>query len=405
MTVNDNDPRWASAVKTSHVATTVAATLNATDSARWTANPGQEQRFFATLDAIRGVAALLVVLRHSGSLWGVEFESSYLAVDVFFVLSGVVIANAYEAKLLNSMSFKEFSWRRIVRVYPLYVLGAFIAVCGLVVGFPSSIRPQDLAMLTICAALFIPVVPVSTTGGPAFMFPLNPASWSLLCELIVNAFYAAFVRRLTWRPIAVIMAASAGGCIFTIGYIHTHNLDSGFTLKSTPGGISRTAYSFFAGVMLARLYRYANIKPAGAAISTYRSIVILIAIVLLLAADPPKVLVPFFSFFAVTLIIPALIWAAMHYEPEGRLRELYKFLGAISFALYTLHDPLLFWFKNGVRMIAPTGLQTWGPVLGVVYLTTTIAACWCIHKRLDEPLRRRLMLAGRTNTSCEKKSR
>lgn len=55
---------------------------------------------FDTLDAMRGVAALIVVVHHAHSLWGRQLvPAGYLAVDLFFVLSGFVIANAYERKL------------------------------------------------------------------------------------------------------------------------------------------------------------------------------------------------------------------------------------------------------------------------------------------------------------------
>jgi peptidoglycan/LPS O-acetylase OafA/YrhL len=51
-----------------------------------------------TLDGIRGMAAVLFVLRHTSAYFGrISFQETYLGVDVFFVLSGVVIANTYEA--------------------------------------------------------------------------------------------------------------------------------------------------------------------------------------------------------------------------------------------------------------------------------------------------------------------
>jgi peptidoglycan/LPS O-acetylase OafA/YrhL len=70
---------------------------------------------FATLDGLRGIAALAVITRHAPqffrsisilipqqdgtiSLVG-PFYESYLAVDFFFVLSGFVLAHAQALKL------------------------------------------------------------------------------------------------------------------------------------------------------------------------------------------------------------------------------------------------------------------------------------------------------------------
>jgi peptidoglycan/LPS O-acetylase OafA/YrhL len=67
------------------------------------------RRFFATLDGIRGVAAIAVVLTHAESLFGAGTAGENgLAVDVFFILSGVVVTNAYEYRLRYQLSVIEF---------------------------------------------------------------------------------------------------------------------------------------------------------------------------------------------------------------------------------------------------------------------------------------------------------
>ncbi|MFX8945840.1 acyltransferase family protein, partial [Acinetobacter baumannii] len=63
------------------------------------------RRSFATLDGLRGVAALLVVYHHE-HLAGIVGApaGAYLAVDLFFLMSGFVIAHAYEARLEQGLS-------------------------------------------------------------------------------------------------------------------------------------------------------------------------------------------------------------------------------------------------------------------------------------------------------------
>ena len=65
--------------------------------------------YFYFLDGIRGIAALLVVLRHTEIYFGaIEFPVIYLAVDVFFLLSGIVIAGDYENRLHGWLKPTEF---------------------------------------------------------------------------------------------------------------------------------------------------------------------------------------------------------------------------------------------------------------------------------------------------------
>jgi hypothetical protein len=64
---------------------------------------------FVTLDAYRGVAAVIVVLFHAG----IQFETyvprfGYLAVDLFFLLSGFVLSRAYDHSLAEEMGIFEF---------------------------------------------------------------------------------------------------------------------------------------------------------------------------------------------------------------------------------------------------------------------------------------------------------
>jgi len=65
---------------------------------------------FRGLDGLRGICALTVVLMHSELLFnaGVVFCHGYLAVDMFFILSGFVIALNYETALQKGLNLKPF---------------------------------------------------------------------------------------------------------------------------------------------------------------------------------------------------------------------------------------------------------------------------------------------------------
>ena len=86
------------------------------------------------LDGMRGVAALAVVALHLKDSLGISAPpASYLAVDLFFMLSGFVLAQAYGARLAGPLSPWGFIRLRLIRLYPLYLAGLVVgAAVGLI---------------------------------------------------------------------------------------------------------------------------------------------------------------------------------------------------------------------------------------------------------------------------------
>ena len=76
-----------------------------------------------TLDGLRGIAVILVILAH-----GLIINCGWLGVQLFFVLSGYLITKI----LLNDTNYtvgfylKRFYWRRALRIFPIYFLYLFV---------------------------------------------------------------------------------------------------------------------------------------------------------------------------------------------------------------------------------------------------------------------------------------
>lgn len=94
------------------------------------------------LDSLRGIAAILVVLLHFSSYLfpkvGLEIlaytplvKKSYLFVDLFFILSGYVLALNYFSdfnKGIEFKSYKTFIKKRFIRLYPLHLVTLLLLV-------------------------------------------------------------------------------------------------------------------------------------------------------------------------------------------------------------------------------------------------------------------------------------
>ena len=209
------------------------------------------KRFFYTLDGIRGIAALLIVLRHTELLFDPwRLQESYLAVDVFFVLSGVVISQSYGARLQAGMLFWEFARIRAIRIMPLYLLGTLISLIAVAFGLVTFGSQRYVALYAVLAVFMIPNPGI----GTANVYPLNNPAWSLPLELVVNLFYARFIHLLERKAIAAVMILSLLGIAFTLYEAQSHSLNIGFWARSFPFGLFRVGYSFFAGVLIFGFY-------------------------------------------------------------------------------------------------------------------------------------------------------
>ena len=166
---------------------------------------------YEALNAMRGVAAIVVVLFHADHLVGVPLAAGgYLAVDLFFVLSGFVIAHAYDSKLANGLPVVEFARARIIRFYPMLVagvgVGAFYAVFVIVVGGHQALSVPRLIVSAVTSLLFLPV-PVDAHGD---LFSLNVPLWTLSLELLVSLAYALTFRCLTTYALGAVAQWRSG---------------------------------------------------------------------------------------------------------------------------------------------------------------------------------------------------
>lgn len=335
---------------------------------------------FLTLDGFRGIAAILVVLRHTVPYFGKNpFFSSYLAVDLFFLLSGVVLARSYESKLQNGMPLLSFLKIRLLRLYPLYFLGT----CAGIVAAVYGATPLN-GSLSLAAAFGFLLLPTLYSRA---LFPLNGPAWSLSTELIVNLLYAWKIRYLSNRVLLSIMAFCI--CclmVFTIIW-PTHNFDAGFMRNTYYVSFLRVGFSFAAGVVL---YRWYVNKGVDVVFNNRKTILSIVGVMLLLCATPPRIVLPAYDALAVAIGFPLLVYAGMRFQPTGFMASLCKFLGVVSYPIYIIHSPLSEYIKHVFPSVAGQGVESYAPLGGVIILVFLILLAWLLHHFYDEPVRNAL---------------
>jgi peptidoglycan/LPS O-acetylase OafA/YrhL len=315
------------------------------------------------LDGLRGVAALIVMFSHSTYLMyhSAAAPRKGLAVAFFFMLSGFVLAHAYQDKLANGLSFRGFLRVRAIRLYPMLIAASILSV---VVRFLVDGRFQiDAAWLTASlTALFgLPSPSIPHVSGN---FPLNPPEWSLFYELVLSVLFGLVLYRLKSRSMTV--TASVGMAAF-IAIKAIYKMDDMPLWFNSFGALA----DFCIGILLLRLAANGGLPR--------RSFPLLILAVALAAATfMPHAVGWWFDVAAVSIIFPAVILGGVYCRNTGVLT---RFLGGISYPLYILHWPIMLACNN--ILVARIGSAA---SLAATCIFSVIAS-WLALKVFDEPVR------------------
>ena len=343
-----------------------------------------DTREFHTLDGMRGVAALAVGALHMPSfthaVWFGDdggLQCAFLGVDMFFVLSGFVIAHAYERRIASGMALPEFLKLRARRLGPLYFLGVALAIVQMTsarIVHPNAWSAIDLVLAGLTALL---VIPIPIFGFRQVMYPLNPATWTLLAELLVNALYARLARWLT-TPRLVGLCVVAGLALAWVAWRY-QSIDRGIMWVQFPSGMVRAVFGFFAGVLMLRLYRS---RPPKVRSSGWLWMGLVGA--LLLAPLRGPWLAPY-ELFCALLVFPFLIYGAAGSVLGPLGQRLCTTAGTVSYALYILHTPL------GRLAALISGIMGWdiaNDVGNAALLIIIGVLSWLADAFYDRPVRR-----------------
>jgi peptidoglycan/LPS O-acetylase OafA/YrhL len=340
---------------------------------------------FAGLDLLRGIAALGVLSVHLP--WPARipapFPRGYLAVDLFFVLSGFVISHAYSQRLGTRKQFYQYGLARLIRLYPLYCAATFIAA-GEVLAFAwfghggnANMTVARLIPSMLTGLLFLPT-PSNWSVAPASFFPLVFPAWSLFWELWVNLVYGVIPPRLRAWAFALLIALGAAGLAVALSVYGEVSL--GESWRGALTGAAQASFCFFVGCALFHLRkRYA--APA--------TPVLLLAAVLLLSFVPGKFGGWAYDLSCMILLYPALVWLAANAAMSSQLRAVGDFVGFLSYPVYVLQIPFLLWLAP-ISVRVERYVPTDGAVAVIIDAVAILAGSWVLARTFDSPTRDRL---------------
>lgn len=294
-----------------------------------------------SLTGLRFFAALYVVVFHQETTFAKRHLTSkplitflghgYLAVSLFFVLSGFVLTYNY-ADRWGETRFSKFLVARFARIYPMYLLALLLQL---------RFYWRAATVITTLAVLFM--VQSWTVMPSQLPSEWNFPAWTLSIEWF---FYLCFpllllgVEKMKNKTaglwITALVSVAVGGVQAAIGGRHS------WLAAHIPLPLLRLP-EFYLGMLLARY------QPSRSFSGRLPILISVTAAILLLVLNTHR--------FVTLIVIPfaAIIWLlANEYSPLQRLLEsrLLVLLGGASYAIYLLQLPLRNWL---VMKTSPAG--------------------------------------------------
>jgi peptidoglycan/LPS O-acetylase OafA/YrhL len=353
------------------------------------------------LDGVRGIIALMIALFHVHIAHSLFFSpwlrEIYPVIDVFFILSGFVIAMVYGARIGDGLDLANFMTRRIGRAWPLHfvTLGFLVAVeltrAGLFAadqmhGGPLPFSEGRLADTILPNVFFI------QAWGWDNKLSWNYPSWTVSTEVAAYLLMGLMCVALRERSSRLICAGVLTIASAVIYYVQT---DGWTELRHM--SVARCTMGFFAGYLLFHA-RQKWPLTGRALLSVLETGALISAGALMTARGWPylgAVLV-----FAAGIYVFASdggLWSSLLKHPA------LQWIGERSYSIYLCHVPVI-WVMDavcrGVRKFTPVDtlepkheiLLSLGPqwatdLLALSYLGAVVGVSALMYRWVEAPSR------------------
>ena len=363
-----------------------------------TSGAGEKDNFRPDIEGLRGIAVLLVVLYHAGTLSNssLQIPGGFIGVDLFFVISGFLITGLLirERERTGKVSFSRFYARRVRRILPA---AAVVLLVTLVIAYQLVALSSRSAVMEDGASSAISIANIRFAMTTDYFNPTNNSFspflhfWSLGVEEQFYFVWPALLAVVAWRrprlgaavALTVVLVAS-----FVASVVVTQSSPAtAFYLLPT------RAWQLAAGGLLALGVGSLARAPQAvrAAVGELLSVAGWLALAALvwvaLTLDSKTVPYPGTAALIPTLAGVMLIAAGAERVGPGALLRLMpvRFLGKISYSLYLWHWPIL--ILGGLYLGGPLD-QSLSPLQALVLAGFSIPVATVSWGLIEEPFRR-----------------
>ena len=321
--------------------------------------PKAPKKYYASIIAIRGIAALIVALFHftkgymDDNYWlsYAIIHYGWIGVEIFFVVSGFVIPYSILGKPYRLKNYGEFMIKRIVRIHPAYLMSIGLVI---LLNYLSTLSP---------------------------MYNGDPFSVSIK-NLLSNVFYIVDFTSSSWlNPVYWTLAIEFQYYVIIGILLAFWNRGSKIIILITTILLLLTSLIHFEYV---RFLKYTDIFVIGIIVAFYKKNYINGKMLLLCQLIVSVIILYNHGLSIATLVlICSIVIAFFSYSLK---HTVFLFLGNISYSLYLVHIPV------GGRLINLTKRLDLSPLLQslciIGALAISIVVSWLFYVYVEKPSHR-----------------
>jgi peptidoglycan/LPS O-acetylase OafA/YrhL len=328
------------------------------------------------LTGLRGFAALMVALLHFNfdvaGRFGPIYENltrmGFLGVDLFFILSGFVIAYKYhDINRFWSRDYVQFLWFRFWRIYPTHFFVTILYVPIVVTSLLLSrhVDPERFSLSSLIANL---LMVQSWLGSDTMTW--NVPAWSVSAEWLAYVLFPVLITLSGKVQRSVIIVACGALLLLVPAIFGILNISgTGFT------GLVRLFPEFLSGCLIWRIY--------SSDMSRGRIFDVALTIVLVLILTSGLYLPTEYPFLVLPLFACAIYLSCRSVGVASRILSSRPmvYLGTISYSLYLVHWPLLTISRSVLPASTPLPLRL------VITLAVAILCAAATYRFIEAPYR------------------
>lgn len=358
-----------------------------------------ESARFRALDGLRGFAALLVVFYHmtvSSAFKALAVvNNGDLAVDLFFMLSGFVIASVYAGRIGDGRAMGRFLVLRFFRVYPLHlcVLAVFVAQellklylwrKGIALNNGAPFTGDQSPGLLVATLLLV------QAWGPFDRNFWNGPSWSISCEAFA---YLLFAVTAPWRPLRRRLAPVAVLAFAVASYTYAATTHDGLGQAFYgPAAVLRGVSGFLLGALMWEVVSAPRCRDLLAGLtdrtlSLLQLATVAVVLVLMQLLHGPAIIV---ALVPLALLVP-LLHVDRGVVCDWLTTRAMQFLGEISYSVYMVHFFILLTADTLLKRLLPAAAH-WpdlpmlpGTLVSLALAGVVIAAATLTWRFVEEP--------------------
>ena len=363
--------------------------------------------YLSSLTSLRGIAALLVVIFHFDAVfimlapYGEHpfFRKGYLWVDFFFLLSGFIMMHVYGKYFLEGFQmshFKKFIRARFARIYPLHLF-SFFGMIVLYLWFRANfeINFWDELIFNIKA------IPANLLFLQSMHFTSyltwDQPSWSVGAEwwiYLIFPFMVVPFKKIARQWKILIFLFILGGYFFIIYYLYPlsnaaspfPSLNNNMLNVTYDFGFIRCFFGFLFGMLIYELY---IIKWLYKYFSKSSFLLLTTILTFFVLGQDVSDLIPVVLFAFLVLMgayATGLAEKILDWKPL-------QFLGDISYSIYLVHIPTLFFISFLVRKYSSIAINEENSLAWfycLLFVLLVIAISTLTHRLVELPMRKKI---------------